>query len=84
MVVEEEVEEVVVEEHHPVMPEGLEPAVLTSEEEEVEAEGWGTHTEVEEVNLRKAPHRRQSRRPNLLLKMLHLLSRNYINVFLGI
>ena len=77
MVVEEEVEEVVVEEgHHPVQLEGLEPAVLTSEEEEVEAEGWGTHTEVEEVNLRKAPRRRQSRHPNLLLKMLHLLSRN--------
>ena len=37
--VEEEEVEVVVEEHHPVMVEGLEPAVLTSEEEEVGAEG---------------------------------------------
>ena len=74
--VEEEEVEVVVEEHHPVMVEGLEPAVLTSEEEEVGAEGWGIHREVEEVNSRKALHRRQSRRPSLLLKMLHLLSRN--------
>ena len=71
---EEEVEvEEVEEEHHPVMSEELEPAVSTSEEEGVGAEGWAIRREVEEVNLWKALPRRQSRRPSpLLLRMLHL------------
>ena len=71
----EEVEEEEVEEHHPVMSVELEPAVSTSEAEEVVVEGRGIGREVEGVSLWNLAlrRRRQSRRPNqLLLKMLHL------------